>query len=301
MPLDLDQVIDIYLMHLKVQRHLALNTVESYASDLAQFRAHCATKKIDDAEKIVSAQVLEFLISLSMQKKSVRTQARALIALRGLFKHLRAEKMLAADPTATVELPKYGRKLPQVLSVADVEALLDAPKQDQPRGLRDAAMLGLLYATGLRASEICKLQINELYLDAGYLSTLGKGGKQRQVPMGEYAMDLLKRYLNEVRPKWDTRKSACVFLTWRGGPMTRQSFWKIIVKYARQAGITKDISPHMLRHSFATHLLERGADLRAVQSMLGHSDISTTQIYTHVSQDHINQAYRHAHPRAKRR
>jgi integrase/recombinase XerD len=296
--MDLDRAIDFYLDHIKIERHLALNSVAAYARDMAKFRQFCAEKKVHALEAVDSNVLLEYLIQLSSNKMSVRTQARNLVALRGLFKYLRAEKHLEVDPTAAIDLPKIGRKLPEVLTLDEVERLLATPDRKTTLGLRDAAMFELLYATGLRVSELCRLRCDEVNLDAGFLSTMGKGRKERLVPVGEAALDLLREYLTSARPALDKKRSNYLFLSRRGAPLSRQAFWKTIGAQARRAGIRKTIYPHILRHSFATHLLERGADLRAVQAMLGHSDISTTQIYTHVSRSHLVESYRRFHPRA---
>lgn len=296
--MELDRAIDAFLDYVKIERNLTPNTVESYARDLCKFRLFCTNREAAQIEEVPADLILEFLIDLSRRKMSVRTQARNLVALRGLFRYLRSEKLIDRDPTAAVELPRIGRRLPEVLSLDEVERLLAAPDLAVPLGQRDQAMLELLYATGLRASELCRLKCDELNLDHGFISTLGKGRKQRLVPVGEVALGRLRAYLSDVRPGFDRRRSPFLFLTNRGGPMTRQAFWMMVGKYARRAGIDKAIYPHMLRHSFATHLLERGADLRAVQAMLGHADISTTQIYTHVSRRHIAEQHRQHHPRA---
>lgn len=298
--MDLDQAIDLYLDYIKIERHLSANSVAAYASDLAQFRAFCAKKILHSLGEIKSNIIFEYLIHLSTQKKSIRTQARNLVALRRFFKYLRAEKYLSSDPTANAELPKMGRKLPETLTVAEVEALLAAPDRGTVLGLRDAAMLELLYAAGLRVSELCHLQIEELHLDEGYISTCGKGSKQRLVPIGESALAVLQEYLTIARPVLNKKYSNYLFLSRLGRPLTRQAFWYSIGTYARASGIYKTSSPHKVRHSFATHLLERGADLRSVQAMLGHADISTTQIYTHVSRSHIVEKYYQNHPRAKK-
>ena len=296
--MDLDQAIDLYVQYVKIERNLAPNTVESYSRDLAKFRAHCAACDVHQLAQVQAQTVLEFLIELSSSKMSVRTQARNLVALRGLFAHMRREKLMEVDPTASVELPKIGRKLPEVLTLQEVEQFLAAPDPESRLGLRDLAMLELLYATGLRVTELCRLRMDELNMDHGYISALGKGRKQRLVPVGESALAALLRYLEKCRPGLDRKQSPFLFLTQRAGPMTRQGFWKMVGKYARATGISKAIYPHMLRHSFATHLLEHGADLRAVQAMLGHADISTTQIYTHVSRSRLVEVYRQHHPRA---
>ena len=296
--MDLDQAVDLFLQYIKIERNLSPNTVESYGRDLAKFRTFCASREIQALDQVRSQTVLEFLIDLSTRKMSVRTQARNLVALRGLFKHMRRERIMALDPTASVELPRAGRKLPDVLTMEEVERFLAAPDPESRLGPRDVAMLELLYATGLRVTELCQLRMDELNLDHGFVSATGKGRKQRLVPVGESALDALRRYLAKGRAALDKKRSPFLFLTQRAGPMTRQGFWKMVRKYAAVAGITKDIYPHMLRHSFATHLLEHGADLRAVQAMLGHADISTTQIYTHVSRSHLVEVYRKHHPRA---
>jgi integrase/recombinase XerD len=205
---------------------------------------------------------------------------------------------VAADPTANVELPKLSKKLPAVLSAEEVTALLEAPDVGTPQGLRDAAMIHTLYATGLRVSELCGLEVESLNLGAGYLIvTGGKGDKSRVVPVGEVARDIIERYLAEVRPALAAAPSGPLFLTSRRGPMTRQGFWKLLRRYGLAAGVRGRITPHVLRHSFATHLLEHGANLRVVQAMLGHSDIATTQIYTHVTRSHLLDVHRKHHPR----
>ena len=298
MTLELDEAVDLFVQYIKIERNLSPNTVESYSRDLAKFRAFCAARQIHALDQVQSQTVLEFLIDLSTRKMSVRTQARNLVALRGLFKHMRRERLMEVDPTASVELPRAGRKLPEVLTLEEVERFLAAPDPESRLGLRDIAMLELLYATGLRVTELCQLRVDELNLDHGYVSATGKGRKQRLVPVGDSALDALRGYLEQGRAPLDRKRSPFLFLTQRAGPMTRQGFWKMVRKYAGVADITKKIYPHMLRHSFATHLLERGADLRAVQAMLGHADISTTQIYTHISRVHLVEVYRKHHPRA---
>lgn len=294
----LDQAADLYLEHLKVERHLSRNTLDAYSRDLAAFGRFCAARGLTEAVAVDGSAVLEYLIALSKAGRAVRTQARQLVTLRGLFRHLRRERLLSADPTAGVELPRLGRKLPQVLTLDEVEALLAAPAQDSAAGLRDAAMLELLYATGLRVSELCQLRVADVNLERGVLLATGKGRKQRIVPIGESAVALVARYLREARPAADRQRSEALFLSRLGGALTRQAFWKLLRRHAVVAGITKVISPHKLRHSFATHLLERGADLRAVQAMLGHADISTTQIYTHLDRSQIFETFRRHHPRA---
>lgn len=296
--MNLDAAIDLYLDHIRVERNLTDNTVQAYGRDLARFRRFCQQKGVDEANAVDGALLVDYLIGLSTAELAVRTQARALVALRQLFRHLCRERYLAVDPTSSIELPKMGRKLPVVLDLDEVEALLAMPDRATPRGLRDAAMIEVLYATGLRVSELCLLRTNAVNLDRGFVTTLGKGRKERLVPLGETAIAIVRDYLAAVRPAYDHLRSDYLFLTHHGKPMTRQGFWKMLGRYAVAAGIDKAISPHKLRHSFATHLIERGADLRAVQAMLGHADIATTQIYTHISRTHVADVYRKHHPRA---
>jgi len=291
----LDEACDLFLTYLKVEKRLAPKTVEAYATDLRQFR-----EQVDkDAGKVTGADVLAFLRKQLDGGAGVRTQARKLVALRGLFRHLRAERYIDGDPTGDIDLPRFGRKLPVVLTREEVIRLIEAPDTKTLRGVRDRAMLETLYATGLRVSELVKLRTTEVNLEAGFVVTTGKGGKQRAVPMG----DVARRCIAEYREGWPKdqidrpRRSEALFLTNRGRGMTRQAFWKLIRKYAVAAGITKSLSPHKLRHSFATHLLEGGADLRAVQAMLGHSDIATTEIYTHVRRDRLRSVVEKHHPR----
>ena len=296
--MELDQANDLFLDYCRVERNLARNTVAAYQRDLSRFASMCERRGVSQVEAIDQSLILDHLIELSKAKLAARSQARALVTLRNLFKHLCRERILPANPTAFVELPKLGRKLPEVLSVSDVDALLAAPDRKTVSGCRDGAMLELLYASGLRVSELCGLGMSALNLDRGFLMPTGKGDKQRLVPIGEAAIAATRDYLERVRPGLDKCRSSFVFLSNRATPLTRQAFWVSLRKYARLAGIYGPISPHKLRHSFATHLLERGADLRAVQSMLGHADISTTQIYTHLSRAQVQKTYNKFHPRA---
>lgn len=299
MGLGLDQAFDLYLDHLKVERGLGRNTVIAYGGDLAKFRRWCAAAGVDGANQVEKRHVLGYLVTLSEARLAARSQARNLIALRGCFRYLRGERRVARDPTADVELPRLGRRLPEVLTRDEVERLLVAPDPTTTRGARDAAMLELLYATGLRVSELVSLKLTDVNLEHGYLSTVGKGKKQRLVPVGDQARDRISVYLIGARLRLaKARDSGALFITRLGRPMTRQGFWKLLAAYARAAGISKPLSPHKLRHSFATHLLERGAELRAVQAMLGHADIGTTQVYTHLSRRHLREVFRRHHPRA---
>ena len=299
MALTLDAAIQQFLDHVKVERELAPATVAAYGSDLADFARFIAARPISDVTAVASIDLLDYLALLTEQKLSPRSQARRLIALRQLFRFLKAERHCASNPTEEIDLPRFGRRLPDFLNVDEVDRLLAAPVRSTPRGLRDAAMLETLYATGLRVSELVKLRLPDINFDAGYLLAFGKGRKQRLVPVGEVALAGLRAYLEGARATFaGPRASNALFLTHHGRAMTRQGFWKLLGRYAVAAGIRKRISPHKLRHSFATHMVERGADLRAVQAMLGHADIGTTEIYTHLSRRHLRTVYDRFHPRA---
>ena len=287
----------IFLDYLAVEKGLARNSLAAYRSDLRHFGHWLADAGIayEDVERI---QIVRYFQSLRSAGISSRSVARALAAIRGMFRFLVAERHLKTDPTENLENPKIWTSLPKSLQPDEVEKLLAAPDRNTPEGLRDAAMLELLYATGLRVSELIKVRIDELVMDAGFLRTIGKGSKERIVPFGDTARDAILVFLEKGRPELDKHADPHLFLSRRGRPMSRQSFWMKIVRYAREADIRAHISPHVLRHSFATHLLENGADLRSVQMMLGHADISTTQIYTHVSRARLQKLYEKFHPRA---
>jgi integrase/recombinase XerD len=272
-----------------------------------------AAREIVEARAVRSIDVLDYLALLTERKLSARSQARRLIALRQFFRFLKAERGCDVDPTEEIDLPRFGRKLPDFLSVEEVDRLMAAPDRRTPRGARDGAMLETLYATGLRVSELIRLGLADVNFDAGYLMAFGKGRKQRLVPVGEVALAGLRAYVETARPTFVAGTTSrrrrvparggraqphALFLTRHGRTMTRQAFWKLLGRYAIAAGIRKRISPHKLRHSFATHMVERGADLRAVQAMLGHADIGTTEIYTHVSRAHLRTVYDRFHPRA---
>lgn len=299
MAVDFLLVRDRYLDFVRVERGLSHNTVESYARDLAQFFEWLGPKRLASLGLVQSAHITDYLNYLAQKPVSARSQARALVSLRGFFRHLRVHQEIEQDPTALVDLPKTGKKLPQTLQADEVLRLLAAPGLKTPRGMRDAAMLELLYATGLRVSELVALKHSDLHLEEGFVSTIGKGRKQRIVPLGEVARTALENYLEQGRPAIiRKRQSVFLFVNPSGRRLSRQGFWKIIQRYARTAGITGSISPHTLRHSFATHLVEGGADLRAVQAMLGHSSMATTQIYTHLSKARVREVFLRHHPRA---
>ena len=287
----------IYLDYLAVEKGLAKNSLLSYGRDLRQL-GRWLTERDVAIEKVERSHLTRYFQALRTAGISARSVARALAGIRGFFRFLVSERHLQHDPTENLERPKLWSSLPNSLQPSEVEALLAAPDRTKPAGLRDAAMLELLYATGLRVSELIRVKVDDLVLDASFLRTIGKGSKERVVPFGDTAREVILTYLENGRAHFDKRGDVHLFLSNRGRPMSRQSFWMKIAKYARQAGFTGRISPHMLRHSFATHLLENGADLRSVQMMLGHADISTTQIYTHVSRARLKKMYDQFHPRA---
>ena len=292
-----DAALDGYLQHLQVERSLSPRTLSAYASDLAQVRRVLsrAGRSLLDAD---AGAVSFVLAELSRGGLGARSQARLVSSLRGLFRYLVLERVIPRDPMQLVASPGRTRKLPRLLAADEVLRLLAAPDRTTARGLRDAAMLLTMYAAGLRVSELVTLKLGDVDLRGGYLTVLGKGSKRRVVPLSRSACSAIEQYLTEVRPGWAHPKDATVFVTHRRRGMTRQGFWRIIREHGAVAGITKAITPHVLRHSFATHLLQGGADLRVVQALLGHSDIATTQIYTHVTGDHIRDMHARCHPRA---
>jgi integrase/recombinase XerD len=293
-----DPDLDVYLTFLLVEKGLAPKTLEAYGNDLVRFLDFIRASGTRRLARADSALVLRYLIHLRKEGLSARSRARHLISLRGLFRYLVQAKIIAQNPAAVVDLPKVGLKLPDVLSVAEVQTLLAAPDIRKPTGLRDAAMLELLYAAGLRVSELIHVDCLDVNLEAGFIRVMGKGSKERLVPIGTHAQQKLKRYLEQGRPRQlKGLSSATLFVAHRGRPMTRQGFWKLLRRHADTAGITKPVTPHSLRHSFATHLLEGGADLRVVQELLGHVDISTTQIYTHVARQQLKDTHEKFHPR----
>ena len=300
--LDLDRAVDLFLDHLKVERGLSVHTIDGYGRDLGRLVRFAAARGRRVADEVTPVDLTDHLLELAGARLSPRSRARALVAVRGLFRHLVAERHLDADPTELIDAPKVVRRLPGVLGEDAVARLLAAPRRDTARGLRDGAMLELLYATGVRVSELVGLPAGDVNLHAGFVRVTGKGKKTRLVPLGAAARDAVERYLGEVRPGWVRSDELALFVTERGRRMTRQGFWKLLRGYARAAGVRLaggEVSPHKLRHSFATHLVEHGADLRAVQAMLGHSDITTTEVYTHVSRARLVEQYRKAHPRAR--
>ncbi len=295
----LDAALDLFLVHVRVEKGLAANSVESYARDLRRYLDDLAGQGVAAWEDVRRDHLLAHLDHLARGGISARSQARALSAIRCLHRLLSGEGLAKTDPTEDVDSPRPGRKLPTLLSREEVARLLAAPSPRTPAGARDRAMVELLYATGLRVSELVGLSVNDVHLETRMLLARGKGSKERIVPLGAPAAEALRDYLRSARPRLlKARVSKDLFVTPRGGRMTRQGFWKLLGRHARAAGIDRPVSPHKLRHSFATHLLAGGADLRAVQAMLGHADISTTQIYTHVERSHVKRVYAAHHPRA---
>jgi integrase/recombinase XerD len=294
-----DQALDLFLDHIKVERNLSPNTVAAYSRDLSRLTRFLLDQGVKRPGRVRPHHLTDFLLSLVEDGLAARSRARALVSVRSWFRFLLGENLIDKDPTETLDSPRIGRKLPEVLGLEEVDKLLGAPRDDTVLGLRDRAMIALLYATGVRVSELVSLSMDEVNLKSGFLRTMGKGRKQRLVPLGQLAMERVEHYLREARPQLH-KKSKCrtLFITKRGKGMTRQGFWKLLRQHAYAAGIRRNISPHKLRHSFATHLIERGADLRAVQAMLGHADITTTQIYTHVSRARLVELYKKHHPRA---
>jgi integrase/recombinase XerD len=291
--------LDLFVGYLRAERGLAGRTVEAYARDLSEYLRDLEKEGVEAPASISASHVHRHLDALASRGLSARSRARHLAALRVFHRFLVAEHHAALDPTEDLETPRSERRLPVVLTLEEVEALLDAPQEKSSAGVRDRAMLALLYATGLRVSELVCLPVDALRLDAGFLVTRGKGNKERLVPVGSRALQAVQTYLALARPALLGRRAArALFVTPRGRGFTRQGFWKLVCRYARAAGIRKRVSPHKLRHSFATHLVERGADLRSVQAMLGHADLATTQIYTHVDARRLRGVYDRAHPRS---
>ena len=295
----LEPALDLFLAHVRVEKGLAANSVEAYGRDLRRYVDHLERMGVGAWERVGRAEIRAHLAELVREGLSARSQARALSAIRSLHALLFSEKLAPVDATDEIDSPRAARRLPELLSHEEIERLLAAPDPRTAAGRRDRAMLELLYATGLRVSELISLGLNDVNLETRVLVARGKGNKERIVPIGAPAAEAVKAYLAGARERLlRTRRSKDLFVTPRGGRMTRQGFAKLLGRYARAAGIRRRISPHKLRHSFATHLLEGGADLRAVQEMLGYADVSTTQIYTHVDRSHARRLYEKYHPRA---
>lgn len=289
--------LDNFFDYLNLQRGLSKNTLLSYKNDLILFVQEMEKNKIGVAD-LTKREIIHYIEKRRKKGYSARSQARFLSTLRSFYRFLQFNKWYDKNPAEEVDTPKLLKVLPKFLSFEEVEKLLSAPDTEDKKGIRDKAMLEVLYATGLRVSELVNLQMNNLIKEIPLLKVLGKGSKERVVPMGEEAYKWLSIYLESSRPFFNKKMSNFIFLTQQGGPLTRQRFFQIIKEYAKKAGIKKEISPHILRHSFATHLLENGADLKSLQMLLGHSDISTTQIYTHITEERLKKLYDKFHPRA---
>jgi len=293
-----EELLREFLNYIRVVRGMARNTVQSYRYDLTHFTGYLATERVS-FEEVSDTTILDYFGMLREHGHTARTLSRYLAAIRCLYRYLLQEHVILVDPTTNLESPKLEKHLPRILSVKEIDLLMAQPKTGTIAGLRDRAMLELMYATGMRVSELIGLNTDNLNLDRGFVRCMGKGSKERIIPIGEIAVQYNREYLNRGWAK--LRKSTgerAIFLNLHGKRLTRQGFWKILKEYARRGGIQKEIAPHVLRHSFATHLLENGADLRVVQEMLGHADVTTTQIYTHLSQRKLREVYERAHPRA---
>ena len=292
------QSLDRFLHYLIVEKGLSKNTIEAYSHGLNRFLNYLRGKGMEEVREISKLDIREFLLFLKKKGLSSKTLARNLVSIRVFLRFLTEESILSVNPSEEIESPKTDKTLPEILSPEEVETLIEQPDTQIAQGMRDRAMLEMLYATGMRVSELTQLQVNHVHLEAGYVIVFGKGSKERIVPIGNEAMKWTRRYMGETRERFLKKgESPFLFVNRSGKSMSRQYFWKSIKAYGRRAGIRKRITPHLLRHSFASHLLERGADLRSVQLMLGHVDISTTQIYTHVTGERLKKIHQRYHPR----
>ncbi|KPB03043.1 site-specific tyrosine recombinase XerD [Bacillus sp. CHD6a] len=294
-----DQLKD-FIHFLVVEKGLASNTVVSYERDLKSYLLYLnKVEEMSSLDAVTRSNILQFLKFLTENGKSSKTIARHIASIRSFHQFLLREKVTTQDPTVHIDRPKQEQKLPQVMSLEEVQALLDSPDTTKVFGIRDKAMLELLYATGMRVSELISLNLSDVHLTMGFVRCIGKGNKERIIPLGSMAQNAITNYIEESRSHLLKKKNTdALFVNLYGNRLTRQGFWKILKKLTKEAGIEKELTPHTLRHSFATHLLENGADLRAVQEMLGHADISTTQIYTHVTKTRMKDVYSMFHPRA---
>lgn len=293
-----DEITD-YLHFIRVERQLADNTLASYQRDLEAYAKSLKEQGVIDLQMVSREHITKHLQQLR-QTTSARTTSRHISSIRGFHQFLLRERISQQDPTYHIDMPKITQALPDVLTIEEIEKLLAAPNQLKPQGVRDIAMLELLYGTGMRVSELIALNIEQIHASMGFIRIIGKGNKERIVPLGKTALVAYEHYMNEARPKLlkNYPTTDALFINQRGKRLTRQGCWKLLKQHAQTAGLTKAMTPHVLRHSFATHLVENGADLRAVQEMLGHADIATTQIYTHVSKVRLSEVYQQYHPRA---
>lgn len=299
--MEITVAISSFLLHVKVEKGLSSNTISAYKRDLVKFDAFAQKRKLT-VEKVSRDDLVDFLAGLYRQNLESRTVARHLVTMRNFFRFAQVHDLITTDPSINLESPKIRKSLPGYLRLEEVERLLEQPDAKTPLGVRDRAMLEVLYSTGLRVSELIGLRVSDLDTKVGCVRCIGKGDKERIVPVGKKALGMVEKYLRDARPqlfeKGKASSTPALFVNRRGRPLSRVGVWKILSAYGRQAGLRVALTPHMLRHSFATHLLERGADLRSVQLMLGHADISTTQIYTHVVEERLKQIYKAHHPRA---
>ncbi len=294
----MDEFIREFMDFISVERGLSKNTLESYGRDLAKYAEYLKKDGITDLNRVKRTQIQDFLMSLKDSKLNASSIARNLVAIKVFHRYLTSQRILREDVTSVIETPKLWKTLPDVLDEKEVEAILMSPNTRLKQGLRDKAMLELMYATGMRVSELVGLKSTDLHMDMGFVRCLGKGQKERIIPVGSKAKEALEKYVLKARPKFLKKgESASLFLTRLGKPMSRQTFWMVIKHYVRDARIKKRVTPHTLRHSFATHLLQNGADLRIVQELLGHANISTTQIYTHINKERLKQIHQKFHPR----
>lgn len=289
-----------YIRYLRIERGLSENTIESYSRDLKQYTEYLKQQEVEDWAKVDRYTILSFLQQLKEWKKSSATIIRMVSTLRRFHQYLKQEQLSPVDPMLHIDTPKKAQHLPKVLSMPEVETLIETPNVDEVLGLRDRAILEVMYATGLRVTELTELKMDDLHLAIGLIQTLGKGDKERIIPIGDAAIKWIETYLQHSRNKLEKpdKRSPYLFLNHHGRKLTRQGIWKNLKALVIKAGIEKEVTPHTLRHSFATHLLENGADLRVVQELLGHSDISTTQIYTHITKQRMAKVYKQYHPRA---
>lgn len=295
----MDMLIDHFTHFLAVEKGLSMNTLESYQRDLVMYTAYLQEAGVRDIQDSSRTHIIGYLLQLQEKGRATATLSRNMASIRAFYQFLVKDKWILHDPSIHLETPKIEKRLPKVLTVQDVERLLEGPDMSTPAGIRDKAMLEMLYATGIRVSELVNLEISDVNLEMGFLKCMGKGSKERIIPLGRIAIDVVEQYIQAGRPRLlKAKPESALFLNHLGKKITRQGFWKLIKKYALKAGIMAEITPHTLRHSFATHLLENGADLRSVQEMLGHADISTTQIYTHITRSRIKDVYAKTHPRA---
>lgn len=295
-------IIEKFLHFLRIEKGVSDNTVKNYRHDLEVFIGFLENKDITDLEKVTRSEIIKHMKYLKSPdggfELSPKSIARHFSAIRSFFKFLMLERLIKKDPTADLDAPKIFYKLPEVLSVNEVSTLLETPNRNKKYGLRDAAILEILYSAGLRVTELINIKIIDINFNVEFIRVIGKGDKERIIPLGSQALKVIKRYMEEVRPELlRGQESEYLFISRLRKPLSRNMIWKILKKYAKQSGVNKNIYPHILRHSFATHLIENGADLRSVQEMLGHVDIATTQIYTHVSRDHLKKIHKQFHPR----